>query len=173
MKNATIVESNVEPSKENLWLYKGELRWYGPNGWKAVTASDNAPKYIFELKLIDSYPIISLSPGSSNVNIRLDSYTELDGVREYVPIQIYNVLDDIAFVNWWKDKDTTGSYIIEFSARWDGTSMYIIKGREGRNIIVPVYCRGFGPSPTTTSTPSPITTTTVPPTTPKPVSPTN
>lgn len=157
MKNTTIVESNVEPSKENLWLYKGELRWYGSNGWEAVTASDNAPKYIFELKSIDSYPIIALSPDYPSVNIRLDSYTELDGVKEYVPIQIYNVLDDIAFVNWIKDRDATGSYIIEFSARYDGTSMYIIKGREGRNIIVPVRCIGFGLS--TTSTPSPGTTT--------------
>lgn len=159
MRNVTIVESNVEPSKENLWLYKGELRWYGSNGWEAVTASDNVSKYIFELKSIDSYPIISLSPSSPSVNIRLDSYTELDGVKEYVPIQIYNVLDDIASVAWWKDKDSTGSYIIAFSARYDGTSMYIIKGREGRNIIVPVQCIGFGLS-TTTSTPSPGTITT-------------
>lgn len=39
MRNVTIVESNVEPNKEHLWFYKGELKWFGPNGWEGVNKS--------------------------------------------------------------------------------------------------------------------------------------
>lgn len=40
MRNVTIVESNVEPNKEHLWFYNGELKWFGPNGWETVTTSN-------------------------------------------------------------------------------------------------------------------------------------
>lgn len=46
MRNVTIVESNVEPNKENLWFYKGELKWFGPKGWETVVTSDITPKYV-------------------------------------------------------------------------------------------------------------------------------
>lgn len=36
MRNVTIVESNVEPNKEHLWLYNGRLKWFGPKGWEEV-----------------------------------------------------------------------------------------------------------------------------------------
>ena len=36
MRNVTIVESNIEPNKEHLWFYNGELKWFGPNGWEDV-----------------------------------------------------------------------------------------------------------------------------------------
>ena len=39
MRNVTIVESNVEPNKEHLWFYKGELKWFSPNGWEGVNKS--------------------------------------------------------------------------------------------------------------------------------------
>lgn len=45
MRNVTIVESNVEPNKENLWFYKGELKWFGPKGWETVGTSDTTPKH--------------------------------------------------------------------------------------------------------------------------------
>lgn len=38
MRNVTIVESNIEPNKESLWLYKGRLKWFGPNGWEEVNS---------------------------------------------------------------------------------------------------------------------------------------
>lgn len=33
MRNLTIVESNVEPNKEHLWLYNGNIKYYSSNGW--------------------------------------------------------------------------------------------------------------------------------------------
>lgn len=93
MRNATIVESNVEPSKENLWLYKGELRQFGPNGWEAVSASDNAPKYIFNV--IRDFPTLALSPGYSQT-VKVYSYTEQDGIKKMVKPYVFgafNVVD--------------------------------------------------------------------------------
>lgn len=33
MRNLTIIESNVEPNKEHLWLYNGNIKYYSSNGW--------------------------------------------------------------------------------------------------------------------------------------------
>lgn len=164
MKNTTIVESNVEPSKENLWLYKGELRWFGPNGWEAVSASDNAPKYVFNTY---TYPTVNLSKNSPHGTIKVDSYYELNGVKTGAPILFDSSNPSLLQVYWERDKNAVGSYIVHFGATYlDGDGIVIIQGREGRNFIVAVHVSGFGDLPTTTttttttSTPAPTTTTT-------------
>ena len=43
MRNVTIVESNVEPNKEHLWFYNGELKWFGPNGWEKIYSQALSP----------------------------------------------------------------------------------------------------------------------------------
>ena len=40
MRNLTIVESNVEPNKEHLWLYNGNIKYYSSNGWVTLGSSD-------------------------------------------------------------------------------------------------------------------------------------
>lgn len=38
-----IIESEFAPSKHDLWLFKGSLKYFGPNGWtdvKAATSGD-------------------------------------------------------------------------------------------------------------------------------------
>lgn len=37
-----IVESNVAPNIENLWLDKGKLKYFGPNGWELIFAGTGA-----------------------------------------------------------------------------------------------------------------------------------
>ena len=162
MKNATIVESNVEPSKENLWLYKGELRQFGPNGWEAVSASDNAPKYVFNTY---AYPTVNLSRNSPHGTIKVDSYYELNGVKTGAPILFDSSNPSLLSVGWEQDKNAVGSYIVRFEAKYlDGDGIVIIQGREGRNFIVAVHVSGFSTTTatttTTTSTPAPTTTTT-------------
>lgn len=39
MRNLTIVESNVEPNKEHLWLYNGNIKYYSSNGWVTLGSS--------------------------------------------------------------------------------------------------------------------------------------
>lgn len=39
MRNLTIVESNVEPNKEHLWLYNGNIKYYSSNGWVTLNSS--------------------------------------------------------------------------------------------------------------------------------------
>ena len=160
MKNATIVESNVEPSKENLWLYKGELRQFGPNGWEAVSASDNAPKYIFNV--IRDFRALLLSPSNQSGRIIVDSYTEQDGVKETVPITSYTASSGIVSV--LLIRASTGRYLVDiFTKGIDGNDLVIIEGHNGRQVIVPVIVSGFGDistTTTTTSTPIPGATTT-------------
>lgn len=40
MRNLTIVESNVEPNKEHLWLHNGIIKYYSSNGWVTLGSSD-------------------------------------------------------------------------------------------------------------------------------------
>lgn len=40
MRNLTIVESNIEPNKEHLWLYNGNIKYYSSNGWVTLGNSD-------------------------------------------------------------------------------------------------------------------------------------
>ena len=40
MRNLTIIESNVEPNKEHLWLYNGNIKYYSSNGWVTLGSSD-------------------------------------------------------------------------------------------------------------------------------------
>lgn len=40
MRSLTIVESNVEPNKEHLWLYNGNIKYYSNNGWATLDSSD-------------------------------------------------------------------------------------------------------------------------------------
>lgn len=171
MKNATIVESNVEPSKENLWLYKGELRQFGPNGWEAVSASDNAPKYIFNV--IRDFQALLLSPSNQSGRIIVDSYTEQDGVKETVPITSYTASSGIVSV--LLIRASTGRYLVDiFTKGIDGNDLVIIEGHNGRQVIVPVIVSGFGDISTTTtttsSTPIPEVTTTTSTSTKPPVS---
>jgi len=37
MKNKNIVQSSVEPNKEDLWFNKGDIKYYGSKGWKSIT----------------------------------------------------------------------------------------------------------------------------------------
>lgn len=34
----SIVESEFTPSKNDIWLYKGTLKYFGPNGWTNLKA---------------------------------------------------------------------------------------------------------------------------------------
>lgn len=34
-----IVESEFAPSKHDMWLFKGSLKYFGPNGWSDVKAA--------------------------------------------------------------------------------------------------------------------------------------
>lgn len=34
-----IIESEFAPSKHDIWLFKGSLKYFGPNGWSNVKAS--------------------------------------------------------------------------------------------------------------------------------------
>lgn len=158
MKNTTIVESNVEPSKENLWLYKGELRQFGPNGWEAVSASDNAPKYIF--KVVRDFPVLPLSPSYQSRRVKVYSYIEQDGVKEEVPINIYSASSGI--VSTLPIMTSTGHYLVDIFAQGiDGNELVIIEGQDDRQIIIPVIVSGFSDvTTTTTSTTSTTTTTT-------------
>lgn len=157
----TIVESNVEPSKENLWLYKGELRQFGPNGWEAVTASDNAPKYVFET--IRDFPILSLSPGYSSA-FKVYSYTEQDGVKKMVKPYVFGAF---GIVDVMIRTSSRGYYIVDiFPKGLNDNELVIIEGENGRQIVVPVIVSGYGGEGTTT-TPAPTTTI------PKPVVPTS
>lgn len=40
MRKVTIVESDVEPNKEHLWLYNGDIKYYSNNGWVTLDSSD-------------------------------------------------------------------------------------------------------------------------------------
>lgn len=40
MRSLTIVESNVEPNKEHLWLYNGNIKYYSSNGWVTLGSFD-------------------------------------------------------------------------------------------------------------------------------------
>ena len=33
-----IVESEFAPSKHDMWLFKGSLKYFGPNGWTDISA---------------------------------------------------------------------------------------------------------------------------------------
>lgn len=41
MRNVTIVDSNVEPNKQHLWFYNGELKFFGPNGWTPISVESS------------------------------------------------------------------------------------------------------------------------------------
>ena len=34
-----IIESEFAPSKHDMWLFKGSLKYFGPNGWSDVKAA--------------------------------------------------------------------------------------------------------------------------------------
>lgn len=40
MRNLTIVESNIEPNKEHLWLHNGIIKYYSSNGWVTLGSPD-------------------------------------------------------------------------------------------------------------------------------------
>ena len=172
MRNATIVESNVEPSKENLWLYKGELRQFGPNGWEAVSASDNAPKYVFNV--VRDFPVLQLSPSNPERRVKVYSYTEQDGVKKTFPITVYCASGSIVITNL--KCVSTGQFLVTLLTKGiDGNDLVIIEGSNNRQIVVPIRVTGYGDAaastpPTTTSTPPPPTTTTTSTSTKPPVS---
>lgn len=37
MKNKNIVQSSIEPNKEDLWFNKGDIKYFGNKGWKSIT----------------------------------------------------------------------------------------------------------------------------------------
>lgn len=161
MKNATIVESNVEPSKENLWLYKGELRQFGPNGWEAVSASDNAPKYV--LKVHRNSDVLSLSPGYTPA-VRIYSYTEQNGVKEVVSPHTYSALGIVSVSNI---RVFDYYMLIIFTKGINGNDLIIIEGSNNRQIVVPIRVTGYNDTApddvTTTSTTTTTSTSTKPP----------
>ena len=158
MRNATIVESNVEPSKENLWLYKGELRQFGPNGWEAVSASDNAPKYIF--KVIRDFPVLPISPSNPARRVKVYSYTEQDGVKKTFPITVYCASGGKVSTNL--KNVSTGQFLVTLlTLGHDGNDLVIIEGQNDRQVIVPVRVSGYSEEGTTTT--STTTSTTTPP----------
>ena len=155
MRNTTIVESNVEPSKENLWLYKGELRQFGPNGWEAVSASDNAPKYIF--KVIRDFPTLRLSPGYSTT-FKVYSYTEQDGVKKMVTPHVFGAFD---IVDIWIRTSSGGYYLVDiFPKGLNDNELVIIEGENDRQIVVPVIVSGYDDDAITTPAPTITTTST-------------
>ena len=157
MRNATIVESNIEPSKENLWLYKGELRQFGPNGWEAVSASDNAPKYIF--KVIRDFTVLPISPSNPERRVKVYSYTEQDGVKKTFPITVYCASGGIVTTNL--KYVSTGQFLVTLlTLGTDGNDLVIIEGQDNRQIIIPVTVSGYSEEGTTSTKPPVSTTTT-------------
>lgn len=49
MKNKNIVQSSIEPSKEDLWFKEGDIKYFGTNGWDSIT--DNADRKELETKV--------------------------------------------------------------------------------------------------------------------------
>lgn len=86
MRNVTIVESNVEPNKEHLWLYNGKLKWFGPNGWEDIcvckSPSPSSTTTTTPKPVVPPATTSSPIPGS---DVRFTNNTNTD-------IQIYGVL---------------------------------------------------------------------------------
>lgn len=156
MRNVTIVESNIEPNKEHLWFYRGELKWFGPNGWETVTTSDITPKYIFE-KTAHNLESIELTLDGSSAIVGILSYTQLNGVKTDVPVSIsflsggtVAASDNIYHTNG------TGLYEVSIYSKSVGYDIAFIKGAEGRSIIIPITVGNTSNTTTTTSTLYPV-----------------
>ena len=83
MRNVTIVESNVEPNKEHLWLYNGKLKWFGPNGWEEIYSQALSPTTTPE-------PGVATTP----IGVRVHNYMDViidtivfgaNSVNRYIP----------------------------------------------------------------------------------------
>lgn len=161
MRNVTIVESKVEPNKENLWFYKGELKWFGPNGWETVTTSDIEPKYIFE-KTDHNLESIQLTLNGASALVGVLSYDELNGVKTDVPVSVSFLSGQtIAGSGDIYHTNGTGLYEVSIYGISTGYDIAFIKGADGRSIIIPITVADTSnTTTTTTSTPVPTTTTT-------------
>ena len=169
MRNVTIVESNVEPNKEHLWFYRGELKWFGPNGWETVTTSDIEPKYIFKKNSSIESLQFDLANGTNGITVEVLSYTESKGIKKEVPISVsFQSGGTIAGTNniYY---NPIGIYNPSIFPKSVGYDIAFIKGAEGRSIIIPITVVNTSNTTTTTTststpapttTPSPVTTTT-------------
>ena len=161
MRNVTIVESNIEPNKEHLWFYRGELKWFGPNGWETVTTSDIEPKYIFKKNSSIESLQFDLANGNNGITVEVLSYTESKGIKKEVPISVsfqsggtIASTDNIYY-------NPIGIYNPSIFPKSVGYDIAFIKGAEGRSIIIPItVVNTSNTTTTTTSTPVPSTSTT-------------
>lgn len=188
MRNVTIVESNVEPNKEHLWFYNGELKWFGPNGWEKiysqVLSPTTTPKPVVPTTTTSTpRPTDSIKfTNKTDVDIEFhDVYSDIGTASPPIPPGLTCVLkyrfDDATVhkvgylpFNTLKITAFRGSVLVQENVPYvvhsrdeSGTCYYVFSFKELMNKgVTDVLIQDVGSSATTsstTSTPEPILTT--------------
>lgn len=93
MRNVTIVESNVEPNKEHLWLYNGKLKWFGPNGWEDIcvckspspsSTTTTTPKPVVPPATTTTTTSTAPGPGVATTPIGMRVYNYMDATIDII-----------------------------------------------------------------------------------------
>lgn len=72
MRNLTIIESNVEPNKEHLWLYNGNIKYYSSNGWVTLGSyGESIEELDNKIKELES----NLSSQEATLTTKIDTNT--------------------------------------------------------------------------------------------------
>jgi hypothetical protein len=97
MNKINIVKSKVEPDKDSIWFYNGDLKWYSPNGWQSLIDNSTDTDNIEEGNLSEEDKEISTSLifSEEDVNKEITDPSLLENIK--VCAEIIFIKDSVSY----------------------------------------------------------------------------